>query len=178
MASNCAKHVLAELKHAHVSDIANSAEDDGTKRFQSIQKKHVSTNSLVPRLTAPQWSPALLQGLNIIGKVHALCDDDIDNDAEEQPTRMAALNLIDRDLEAMLRSDLSDISELQKQIKQCAHLNDRHRRSTKKQPRGNYGFFEHINDVRVSFPRLPNETYNDYRKRLHAEAKQSWTVKG
>ena len=44
----------------------------------------------------------------------------------------------------------------------------------KKRARGNYGFFEHVNDLRLSTPREANETNVQFQKRVFVVAKDTW----
>ena len=104
---NCAKHILAELKHYHLDDLE--------RKNSQKAKKAASVNQYI-------------QAIDSLSQEHA---------AGHQS------------------------------------LNKR-----KRQPRGNHGFFKHIQSLRPHLPRKCGEAYSEYLARLNAAGKETWKVLG
>lgn len=155
---------------------------------------------LIPQIAPPPWTPAVLQdhqrAVGVAGTLQDDSDDmeevgsDPDHDAaamhrgqssgslsselvaidgtidQSQPTRSGRPG---RQTPAV--SDYVDAIE-----KLCEEHKDESQSldPPMKKPRGNFGFFKHVRDVRALTPRAANESAGAYESRLRENARESW----
>ena len=181
LSTNCAKHVLVELKHAHVEDVGSSVVvNDTFKQSQRVRARFPDKSILEP-VKPPEWHPSLL--LDMISTTDsAIMEDEEENDdddimhllrdAEETVARLDAPQNCPntRDTIGQFRSSI------QKML--CNDASDAPGRKRKKAARGNSGYFEHLTEIRTLCPKRPNEEHSAYLKRLHAQARESWIEAG
>ena len=166
LSTNCAKHILAEAKHAHVYHVARQVEL-GRNRQVAVNKRFPDLES-IDQVRPPPWTPALLNNM-LAG---AKCDSDAGVAADESDdgegvdiSVAGSLLDIDRGLEVVASRQQSqsrarsngrkhvckdDIMELAKQQPDGPR--------PPKRPRGNFGFFDHVAQLRLHLPANPKES--------------------
>lgn len=182
LAGNCSKHILAELKHAHV---------DGVER--ACKKKDgcgSSTNAIdvLDPIPPPSWNPSLLntafQSLaDYTDTGNGSSDSDRDFAAADHE-RQSILALVDREVEALdrkaprnSRMGMSSAEHCSQAVCRVAetHGDRGAHRPKKKAPRGNACFFVHMASVQSTLePQRKDESTSDLRKRVADAAKETW----
>ena len=184
---NCAKHILAELKHYHLDDLER----------KNSQKAKKATPPLIGQISPPPWTPAVLnacRGLSAsaCSDAAALVDAESESDSdmpELQGTGAASLAAIDQKCSKLIEQTAKDSSSTSKAsvnqyIQAIDSLSHEHAadhqslNKRKRQPRGNHGFFKHIQSLRPHLPRKCGEAYSEYLARLNAAGKETWKVRG
>lgn len=184
LATNCSKHVLAELKHFHSKDLGTVQNPQGTDR------------RCIPQIPPPPWKPAVLSNL-VTGNeapLPALVNGDLGNDSDEDASSedhddsghagglMSVLGEIDQQVERASKIPkrgsvhVAEYIEAIGALSQSCESENKSLEPVRGKPRGNHGFFAHLRDQRALLPRQPDEAFPDYQSRLRAEARRTWDV--
>lgn len=189
LAGNCSKHILAELKHAHVEDVEKYT--SGSSKCETVD-----------RVPPPPWTSSLLTPF-----LHELQDgqavntgdgDDDDSDScksnfgmiedadpnAENPPPPTCLSQISQQVHQL------NVAESRKpQVSAAEHCMDAVRRvastsgdnevhlQKKKRPRGNAAFFTHMAATQATMgPKHEGESVPQWRKRVAEKAKETWAT--
>ena len=195
LSGNCSKHILAELKHAHVDDV----------ECATIRKSQ-SKPEIVDAIAPPPWSASVLTPVldemdkgssapNTAGTHDSHDDGDSNSDsdlglgviegcAESDSHPSAALNRINQHVRQLgVRTGRQKAIE----VSAADHCMEAVRRVSstlgdtgihlkgKKRPRGNAAFFHHMSATQASIsPKRSEETVSDFRKRVAETARATW----
>lgn len=186
LAGNCSKHILAELKHAHVEDVEKYT--CGSSKCETVDRVAPppwTSSLLAPVLSELQDGPTVNTG-----------DDDSDScngelgmieDADpnaESPPLPTCLSRISQQVHQL------NVAENRKpQVSAAEHCVDAVRRVAntsgdnqvhfrqKKRPRGSTAFFAHMAATQATMgPKHESESVPQWRKRVAEKAKETWAT--
>ena len=183
LSGNCSKHILAELKHAHVDGVERACKMKGGSGG--------STNAIdvLDSIPPPSWNPSLLKpAFQALGDYKETDADSADSDKDSssaRPDNPSILALVDREVEDLDREvavmnsrvGMSSAEHCSRAVCRVAesHGDTGVHKPKKKAPRGNSGFFVHMASVQPTVePQRKGESVSDFRKRVAHAAKASW----
>ena len=192
LSGNCSKHILAELKHAHVDDV----------ECATIGKSK-SKPEIVDAIAPPPWSASVLTPVldemdkgssappNTAGTHDGDSNSDSDlglgmiEDCEELDSHPSApLNRINQhvgQLDVCTRqpraSEVTAADHCMEAVRRVSSTlgNNGPHLKAKKRPRGNAAFFHHMSATQATIsPKKSEETVSDFRKRVAETARATW----
>ena len=182
LSNNCSKHVLAEVKQAHVAHVARETGLDTSKAGLNMVANECKPIEQIP---PPPWKPSvILPNLPALPSLQHGNSPDSDCEMpalEDDPAKMClsaisqAVSAVEQNV--MQPDDPSFVDQCMNAVLRVAASHGEFEKPRKKQPRGNFGFFRHVADTQSAMPpKQQGETIKDCRKRVIAQAKATWQV--
>lgn len=180
LATNCAKHLLCELKHSHVDHVESARGiqanvKSATRHGRRQQELHKSIECKIDAIPPPPWSAAILTENLVSGNGSQTLAVN-DQKAAHPSTQMAALCNVDLEVAECVKASrkqkscqsyIDDINSLAKSMT-AMRTEDLLAR------RGCQSFLLFKRDFRLSLPRLPDESSVQFNMRAMQEAKEAW----
>lgn len=182
LATNCSKHILAEMKAAHRQDLEGlrQSKQNGRSASSSGSKQKMEC---IGKLLPPNWMPQEFKSLDDLNESAPSGDNAIQDEAADEIGPAHRLLAMLNEVELFEGQDRSSSSRQKRKPEDIINDLDplgltageeAYIAANKKQVRGNHGFFKFLATIRRTENHLPDEIPADFEKRVRSIAQARW----